>query len=46
MKSFHRCDIFMRLIDYRSFTCSLKGHRAETKKGCSPFGLKIRADLN
>ena len=33
---------FMRLIDYRSFACSLTRQRAETKKGCSPFGLKIR----
>ena len=34
---------FMRLIDYRSFACSLTLPRAEANKGCSPFGLKIRA---
>ena len=33
---------FYASIDYRSFACSLTRHRAEAKKGCSPFGLKIR----
>jgi len=32
----------MRLIDYRSFACSLTRQRAEAMKGCSPFGGKIR----
>ena len=35
---------FYASIDYRSFACSLTRQRAETKKVCSPFGLKIRAD--
>lgn len=34
---------FYASIDYRSFACSLTRPRAEAKKGCSPFGLKIRA---
>ena len=34
---------FYASIDYRSFACSLTRQRAEAKKGCSPFGLKIRA---
>jgi hypothetical protein len=34
---------FYASIDYRSFACSLTLPRAEAKKGCSPFGLKIRA---
>ena len=33
---------FYASIDYRSFACSLTRQRAEAKKGCSPFGLKIR----
>ena len=35
---------FFASIDYRSFACSLKDRRAETKKGCSPFDGKIQAD--
>ena len=34
---------FYASIDYRSFACSLTRQRAEAKKGCSPFGGKIRA---
>ena len=34
---------FYASIDYRSFACSLTLPRAEAKKGCSPFGGKIRA---
>lgn len=34
---------FYASIDYRSFACSLTRPRAEAKKGCSPFGLKIQA---
>ena len=34
---------FYASIDYRSFACSLTRLRAEVKKGCSPFGIKIRA---
>lgn len=34
---------FYASIDYRSFACSLTQPRAEAKKGCSPFGLKIQA---
>ncbi len=33
---------FYASIDYQSFACSLTRQRAEAKKGCSPFGLKIR----
>lgn len=40
--SFSSCDIFFASIDYRSFACSLTRSRAEAKKGCSPFGGKIR----
>ena len=39
---FHRATFFYASIDYRSFACSLTRPRAEAKKGCSPFGRKIR----
>lgn len=35
---------FYASIDYQSFACSLKLSRVESKKGCSPFGGKIRAE--
>ena len=35
---------FYASIDYRSFACSLNPSRAESERGCSPFGRKIRAD--
>lgn len=35
---------FYASIDYRSFACSLNPSRAESERGCSPFGRKIRAE--